>query len=288
MFDKAIFGDNQFLGVNHASQAKALKLYSKFEDTDSIISLLGAAYDSGVRDFMFTTHQRYDLVFREIISSNLFPEMSFSPCVPYAHKYWNILSEHGFYGLIKSTFHSSNKICLLSSLTRLLYGNIDGLIKMLLDLETLACKGLKIKGVFIQNLAFDLIIALELFSLIEKFHNVVDSKFNAIPGYITMNHINAVDALCSKIGFNKPWICANYNIAGFRMNPSKNLCEKSFRSGKSYNIAMSVLASGSSGPEEALNYVINGLHSGHVHSILFGSSNPVNISSNIQKIKFNI
>jgi hypothetical protein len=74
-YGKAILGDNQFLGVNHANQAKAAELFERFKNPDAIIEVIGFAYEAGVRDFMFTTHDRYEPVFDEVRRSNLFPGM---------------------------------------------------------------------------------------------------------------------------------------------------------------------------------------------------------------------
>ena len=99
-----------------------------------------------------------------------------------------------------------------------------------------------------------------------------------------MNHPKAVVTLCDKISLSKPWICANYNISGFRMHPSQILCEDSFHSKKSNNIAMSVMSSAEHSPEESLDYVAKNLTDGSVNSILFGSSKKKNIQNNFNAI----
>jgi hypothetical protein len=155
---------------------------------------------------------------------------------------------------------------------------------VLTEIETLMCKGLPVRGVFLLNLAFDFLMSMELHGVVGDFADVVSRRLGAQPGFFTMNHSNAVEFLCGKVGLKNPWICANYNLAGFRMNPSQANCEASFASRRSNNIAMSVLASGRTQPSEALEYVVNRMHNGHINSILFGSSSPTNIQSNAQKI----
>ena len=282
-YGKVIFGDNQFLGVNHANQAKAIELYERFKKTDAILSVIGAAYESGIRDFMFTTHDRYDTVFDEIRRSNLFAEMYYTPCLPYAHKYWNQLSDKGLVALIASTLMQVQPLKIVPAFASLLMGKPDGLIELLTRVEILMCKGLKLRGIFLQNLAFDFLVGLGQYNIIENFSDVVGRRLNVIPGFITMNHSTAVDVLCNKIGLNNPWICANFNIAGLRMNPCKEACEKSFSSSHSNNIAMSVFSSGRLPSLEATIYVNDYIKSGAIKSILFGSSNPVNIKNNFDK-----
>jgi hypothetical protein len=55
---KLIFGDNQFFGINHMSEEKAQALSELFAALPSIIRVIDDAYDAGIRDFMFTTHDR--------------------------------------------------------------------------------------------------------------------------------------------------------------------------------------------------------------------------------------
>lgn len=282
-YPNAIFGDNQFLGVNHANQKKAYDLHDKFQDTDEILKVLNSAYECGVRDFMFTTHDRYNLVFEEIARSNLFNEMYYTPCIPYAHKYWGILSEKGMVGMLTSTISKVKKRNLFGLLA-LLKGDTKGITSLLTEMEIFMCKGLAIRGVFLQNLAFDLLMACELYSIIEDFSYSIERKFNCHAGFITMNHSRAVKVLCDKLQLDQPWICANYNKTGFRMNPTQHDCNLSFASKKSHNIAMSVFASGNINPTDALEFVVSQMDDGGVDSILFGSSNPRNIEKNFKTI----
>lgn len=282
-FGKAILGDNQFLGVNHANQTKAAELYERFSRPDPILEVIGAAYEAGVRDFMFTTHERYEDVFDEIRRSSLFPNMHYTPCLPYAHKYWNKLSDKGLVSMLTSTALQINPLHMVPAGLGMLTGRTRGLMHVLTRMETLACKGLPLRGIFLQNLAFDFLMAMELYGVIEDFANAVSHRLGAIPGFVTMNHSKAVETLCDKIGLERPWLCANYNLGGFRMNPSKEACEASFAQHRSNNIAMSVLASGMAPPSAAIDYV-RSKFGGGVDAILFGSSSAANIRSNVAQI----
>lgn len=283
-YGKAILGDNQFLGVNHANQAKAAELFERFKSPDAILEVIGFAYDAGVRDFMFTTHDRYELVFDEIRRSKLFPGMYYTPCLPYAHKYWAKLSDRGLVGLLTSTLFQTNPLDLVPAVLGLLVGKKKGIIQVLTQVETLMCRGLQVRGIFMQNLAFDFLMSMELSGVIENFSDIVMNKIGVYPGFITMNHAKATEFLCDKVGIEKPWICANYNSDGFRMNPSRIVSEASFSGGRSNNIAMSVLASGRVDPGEAMAHVVNYMHKGHINAILFGSSSRENIISNVTHI----
>lgn len=283
-YGKAILGDNQFLGVNHANQARAAELFERFKNPDAIIEVIGFAYETGVRDFMFTTHDRYEPVFDEVRRSNLFPGMYYTPCLPYAHKYWNKLSDLGPVGMLTSTVSQINSLSLLPATLGLLIGNTKGITRLLTEIEILMCKGLPVRGVFLLNLAFDFLMSMGLNGVVEKFADVVKNKLSAHPGFFTMNHSIATEFLCDKVGISEPWICANYNIDGFRMHPSQTTCEASFASGRSKNIAMSVLASGRASPSEAMKYVVEHMNKGNIDAIVFGSASKENILSNVNRI----
>ena len=55
---RILFGDNQFFGVNHMSEDKARAQAMRFPTTGSVIEVLDAAYDEGIKVFMCTTHER--------------------------------------------------------------------------------------------------------------------------------------------------------------------------------------------------------------------------------------
>ena len=278
-YGRAILGDNQFLGVNHANQAKAVEMFERFKNPDAILEVIAAAYAAGVRDFMFTTHDRYDPVFAEIRRSNLFPGMYYSPCLPYAHKYRNQLSSRGLAGLLASTLMQLNPLRIVPASLGLLISRTRLLTALLVEIEILMCKGLPLRGVFLQNAATDFLLAMELHRPLEDFAKAVH-RLGAEPGFITMNHPKAANVLTDVIGLDRPWVCSNYNMAGVRMNPSPVIVEASFASGKTRNIAMSVFSSGGASLEQALRHVVGATRMGKVDAILFGSSSPSNIANN--------
>ncbi|MES2016813.1 MAG: hypothetical protein V4484_09970 [Pseudomonadota bacterium] len=276
-FGKIIFGDNQFLGINHASQKKAADLQDQFRNIDEIVKVLGYAYEAGVRDFMFTTHDHFTGAFDEIKRSKLFPEMGYIPCIPYAHKYANALAEHGILSVVMSRLQAMSKRRVLSGVGRAMLGDLGGIMQLLVEVELLMTKGLPVRGVFLQNVVFDLMLGMGGQGILEKYHRYVE-RIGLTPGYITMNHPLAQRVLCDQIGIKDPWICSNFNVAGFRMNPSQQAVEASYANGKSRNIAMSIFASGMLSPQESVDYV---LRSAGVDAALFGSSKQANIVANV-------
>lgn len=280
-FGRIILGDNQFLGINHSSPEKAVALNDRFASPDAILEVIGWAYEAGVRDFMFTTHERLGPVLDEIARSRLFPGMGYIPCLPYAHKYANTLTEGGIKAVFTQHLGGCSKRRLLQGVGRLAVGDFAAVMQLLVEIELMMTRGVEVRGVFLQNVIFDLIMGLRGQALIERFHRHVSERFGATPGYITMNHPLAQRVLCDELGIASPWICANFNVAGFRMNPSRAEVEASFGNGRSRNIAMSVLASGVLDPAQSVAYVRD---FAGVSSILFGSSRKQNIESNVALI----
>lgn len=282
-YGRAVFGDNQFLGVNHANQAKAAELFARFSHPDQIIAVLGAAYDAGLRDFMFTTHERYEPVFDEIRRSNLFAGMHYTPCLPYAHKYWDRLSNDGLISAIFTPFWQANPLKIFPAAFGMLIGRTGGLVALLIQVEILMCKGLPVRGIFLQNAATDFLLAMGRLRELEHFAYAV-TRLGVEPGFITMNHPVCTQALTSEIGLERPWVCANYNAGGYRMNPSPEAVRKSFAAGKTRNMAMSIFSAQSGPADAALGHVLDAAQNGTVDAVLFGSSSPSNIAANAATI----
>lgn len=280
-FGRIILGDNQFLGINHASPDKALALDDRFARPDAILEVIDWAYQAGIRDFMFTTHDRLKPVLQEIVRSRLFPAMQYIPCLPYAHKYANSLTDGGVKAVVTDHMGGFSKGQLLAGIGRLAVGDFAAIMQLLVDIELLMTRGLNVRGVFLQNVIFDLIVGLRGQGLLARFHRHVTDRFKATPGYITMNHPLAQRVLCDEVGLRTPWICANFNVAGFRMNPARSEVEASYANGRSRNIAMSIFASGALGAAGSVEHVRD--FQG-VDSILFGSSRRQNIDSNVALI----
>lgn len=101
--DRLLFGDNQFFGVNHMSEEKARAQAMRFQDFSAIMSVLDAAYDEGIHTFMCTTHERIAEVVNHVRADRArYADFTFYPCMPYAHKYANAMTELGPLGAVKS------------------------------------------------------------------------------------------------------------------------------------------------------------------------------------------
>jgi hypothetical protein len=272
--DRILFGDNQFFGVNHMSEEKARSQAMRFQDTQAIIDVLDAAYAEGIRSFMCTTHDRMGEIcdhFRA--NAARYPDYRFYPCMPYAHKYANAVTEHGMIEALRQFLPQGGALsAMLKGGLALAGKDVESIMKLLIDAEMKAFAGLDTPVVFMQNVITDLLLGLRMDETFRMFHDHVKKRYGAEPGFITMNVprlLNVLDVL--KI--DNPIVCANINKIGFRMCGGIELYEKTLRTRRFRPVAMSVLASGAIPPREAIGYVC----AQPVESIVFGASGRSNI-----------
>jgi hypothetical protein len=274
--DRALFGDNQFFGVNHMSEEKARTQSIRFQDTQSILDVLDQAYQNGIRTFMCTTHDRVGEVceyFR--MNSDRYPDYRFYPCMPYAHKYASAVTDQGILNALNKFLPSEGRITAAVKGGMALAGrNIETVVKMLVDAEMKMFAGLDTPVIFLQNVVTDLVLGLGAYDSFRVFANHVRQRYEAEPGFITMNLPRLLDVL-EQVGLENPIVCSNINKIGFRMcggvaSYERVLAERNFRP-----VAMSVLASGAIPAEEALEYVCR---LPRIESIVFGASSERNIA----------
>jgi hypothetical protein len=275
--DRLLFGDNQFFGVNHMSEEKARAQSMRFRDTQSIIDVLDVAYDEGIRTFMCTTHDRIAEVADHIRAHpQRYPEFTFYPCMPYAHKYANAVTEYGLVGAIRKFLPDGG---LMDAAMRggmsLARKDVEGIATLLIDAEMKMFAGLKTPVIFMQNVAVDFLMGLNFDEAFRIFADHVKAKYGAEPGFITMNMPRLLDVL-EKVGVENPIVCANINKIGFRMCGGFEAYERALREKRFRAIAMSVFASGAIPPKEAIEWVCQ---YPQIRSIVFGASSRGNIRS---------
>ena len=268
--DRIIFGDNQFFGVNHMSEEKARAQSIRFRDTRSIVEVLDCAYSLGIRTFMCTTHERMAEIcdhFRT--NAERYPDYRFYPCMPYAHKYANAVTELGLIGALRSFLPDTGAIlAVMQGAKALATSDIETITRLLIDAEMKMFAGLSTPVIFLQNVVTDLLLGLRFKDSFRIFSDHVRERYHAEPGFITMNIPMLLNVL-DEVGIENPIVCANINKAGFRMSGGIELYERTLRSRTFRPIAMSVFASGAIPPVEAVDYVCK---LKQVQSIVFGAS----------------
>jgi len=272
--DPILFGDNQFFGVNHMSEEKARQQLMKFKDTAAIVEVLDQAFDMGIRTFMCTTHDRIGEICDHMRAHReRYKDFVYFPCMPYAHKYANSVSQVGVMETIQRFSTGGVVSTVLRGAVGTFNRDIYALMKLLVDSEMKRFQGLNTPVIFVQNVVTDLLLGLKLYPVFAEFHSYLKERYDAEAGFITMNLPLLLDALAA-VGVENPIVCANINKIGFRMSGGVDAYRDVLQTRKCRAIAMSVLASGAIPPKEAIDWVC-GLPG--VQSIVFGASSPGNI-----------
>ena len=273
--DRLLFGDNQFFGVNHMSEEKARAQSMRFGNIQAIIDVLDTAYEEGIKVFMCTTHDRIAQVCDRMRADQVrYKDFEFYPCMPYAHKYANAMTDYGMLGAIKRFLPDEG---LLDAAMRggmsLAKKDVEGITTLLVDAEMKMFRGLKTPAIFLQNVVVDMLLGMKFNEAFRIFANHVRTRYNAEPGFITMNMPLLLDAM-DELGIENPIVSANINKIGFRMCGGFEAYEKALKERKFRAIAMSVFASGAILPEEAIEWVCR---QPNIESIVFGASSRGNI-----------
>lgn len=273
--DRVLFGDNQFFGVNHMSEEKARAQAIRFQHLPAVLDTLDAAYREGIRTFMCTTHDRVGEICDHFRANTAqYPDYVFYPCMPYAHKYANAVTEFGILDALRRFLPDAGAVrSMFKGGVAVAGKDIEPMMQLLVDAEMKMFAGLSTPVVFLQNVVTDLLLGLGMEEAFRLFSDHVKLKYGAEPGFITMNLPRLLDAL-DRQGIEDPIVCTNFNKIGFRMCGGTELYQKTIRERRCRLIAMSVLASGAIPPREAIDYVCR---QPQIQSIVFGASSRVNI-----------
>lgn len=274
---RLLFGDNQFFGINHMSEEKARSQEMRFRDLDEIIRVLDAAYEEGIRTFMCTTHDRIAGVCARINAApSRYEGYQFYPCMPYAHKYANAVTDEGLIGAIRRFLPAEGLLDAAkrgsSSVAR---KDVEGFATLLVDAEMKMFAGVDAPVIFLQNVVVDLLLGMGFHTAFKMFASHVKERYGAEPGFITMNLPALLDVLEEQEIAN-PIVCSNINKIGFRMAGGFAEYERALRDREFRAIAMSVFASGAIPADEAIAWVCE---QPNIEAIVFGASSAANIRS---------
>ena len=277
--DRLLLGDNQFFGINHMSEERARAQAMRFQDTESILDVIEIALHEGVRTLMCTTHERIAEVCDHVRDEPArYAGFRAYPCMPYAHKYANAVTEHGMLGALRSFLPDDGALdAVLRGGRSVLRKDVEGLITLLIDAEMKMFHGLQTPVIFLQNVVVDLLLGLGFDEAFAAFDRHVRARYDAEPGYITMNLPLLLDCL-EAIGISNPVVCANINAMGFRMSGGVQAYERALAERTFRPVAMSVFASGAIEPRPALEWIHE--HAS-VESIVFGASSRSSIASTV-------
>jgi hypothetical protein len=153
--------------------------------------------------------------------------------------------------------------------------DIEGVTTLLIDAEMKMFEGLRTPVVFLQNVIVDMLLGLGFKDAFRIFADHVARRYDAEPGFITMN-LPALLPVLEELGIENPIVCSNINKIGFRMCGGVEAYETALRERRFRAVAMSVFASGAIPADEAIEWICT---QPNVESIVFGASSARNIRS---------
>jgi hypothetical protein len=282
VMDKVLFGDNQFFAVSHLSDEKSREQAIRFKDDSAIIRVLDHAIETGINTFMCTTHDRIANITEHMRNKpEKYGNFNIFPCMPYAHKYANAVTDLGIVGTIKQYVPGNIFSTFTKGGVAYLRKDFIGLMELLVDAELKMFKGINTPVIFIQNVVVDMVLGLKMFEVFKAYDSYIRKKYNSEPGYITMNMPALYEAL-SSVGITNPIICSSINKLGFRMSGGKEIYEKYLSEKQFRPIAMQVLAAGALRPTEAIEYLGQ---FPKIESVLFGASSKNHIQETKELIE---
>lgn len=282
--EKIIMGHNPLFGVDHLSQEQGNIKELKFENKNLITDVLLYAKSLGVNAMMMSTHPRSEVVIDIIKNNSTLSDMKIYPLLPYIRKYVQKSNEKGMLNLAleimnKASFSQKFSI-MLEGGKSVLKKDINQLIKLSIDVESLSFKGLNIGAVFLHDALTDLALGLDLVSPLETFRDHVEKQFGVPAGFITKNVHNFRNKVDDR-GWKDYLVMASINKSGFFVNPSLDVAIKAIKKPGMDFIAMSTLAGGALNPENAYQFLGEETN---VKSVVVGMSKKEHILETVNMI----
>jgi len=279
---RIVFGDNQFLGINSMSCEKTHVRWDRFSKVESVVEVLDAAYDLGIKTFMCAAHGRIAGVCDYIRANrDRYCDLEFYPYVPYEDEYANALTDLETIERLNRSVSCETSGRATVSTTAVAVGDFVGVLQLLVDAQMKVFSELNTSAIFLHNSATDFLLGCGVREAFVAFAKHIENEYGAEPGFATMNLPTLVPFL-EECGIVNPLVCSPINKTGFQMCGGKETCEKVIHKGQFRPMAMRVFASRAVPPEEALEYVC-GFE--NIESVVFGASTKAHIEQNKELIK---
>lgn len=283
--DDLILGDNQFFGINHMSQEKAQQLAERFNDLTAVYRAYHAAYECGIRAFMLNANDKAGAICDYLRAhKGDFQGLTLYPSIPYPHKYANLVAEKGILSAIQEVISGQsawNLIGMAGKSVSALAGDMTKVMEMLIDVEMKIFRKLDFKVVYLQNIITDLLLGLKLKDIFVAYARYIEKKYDAAPGFLTMN-VPRLSAFLKECGIENATICGSINKIGYLMSPDLAAYEAYFKGPQPYPVtAMSIYASGAIPAGEAIAYV----KAQGVKSIVFGASGRGHMAETVKLVR---
>lgn len=273
---KVIFGDNQFLGVNH-SAGRGSEYFNKYSDPRAIADTLRDAWSVGLRDFAFTVSDRTITALDMVASECPF---NLHPALPYAQRINQLVLEKGLAGAMAMKARRFGTYSLVRGGVGALFGRNRFGLSLLIRSELDGLDMSRVRSVGLLNVATDFAAGSNRYDILLDFCDIVENDLGVNATLYTMNFPTVAGVLwghekrrCSLV--------FNLNLAGFRVNPSLTSVLDTVRKFAEHDtVAMSIYSGG--GADEALAIL---RQAPDLSGVLFGSSKRSNIRANYEMLK---
>ena len=263
--DRFILGTNPLVGTDHFLNERARERRFLL-DQARIVRVVEAAVKSGATGINIGVDEAGYSILESLEEIDFKEEIGLYVMVPDVSKYVSIQLSKGTFGLVKEVLGSLEPAdtakMLIKGTISVLTLNPYRALEVYLDVELGKLlkskpKSTKLRGVFVHEAVTDIAVALGAKELIKEYVRLMKKKYGTFPGFVTRNLPKFVEFLSdTEIDLSEIIILTPFNAIGFQMTPTKDACEQVLASQPDANIiAMSVLAAGQLGLDEAISYI---------------------------------
>lgn len=288
---RLLIGDNAFIGVSHLSHAHARQKVQELR-LETIVEVVKKAISSGATGFAFTVHPTNFRILTALEAIGaLSPSFEICPVLPYAAGYIRTVNEKGLNGLANDVL---SRLSLRDKTRILLRGTVSaftsdpfGMLEAYLDTELTGIRrlrGASLSSVLLHEIVTDLGVSFQSRELFDRYMGHVRDTYNATPGFVTRNLVRFVNFF-EDAGFSmrNVVVMTPVNKVGFQMTPSREACEDCLSHLKgSQVIAMSILAGGYLGLDEAIQYI---RHLRNLSGVVVGVSSMHHAEQTFRELK---
>jgi hypothetical protein len=272
---KVIFGDNQFLGVEHSGR-KVSEYREAFRSEKQIADTLKMAWAAGLREYAFTATP---MMLKIVASISAECPFTLHPAFPYAQAVNKKLADMGLLGAFTDVVRSSSVFSVIAAATSSFRHDYRRALELYMRYDLQGINWERVGSVGLLNVATDFLLGLRRQDILDQFCQVVRLRYGKVPVLYTMNFPRLAESIW-RDDQHETRIVFNFNERGFRVNPSLSsvIDAMDVHRGREIYIMSLYSGRGSTEPERYL------ARFPAVKGVLFGSSNVGRIRSNFESL----
>jgi len=252
-----ILGHNQFIGISHISEERGREREKKFSEVENIYRVVEAASAVGFKNMIIETHPRMLEFLRYYDRAQTF-DMNFYLQVPYVQAYVQTINQRGMKGFLsemigRAGIAGTSSLALKGALS-LLTKDYLSIALSYIKLETAPFSEFSVKALILHNVLTDLLMALEVSSVVSAFIEYANDALKLDLGLATWNFV-LVKRNLERWNLSPAFVMTPVNVNGFDMNPSQQEVESALKEYDGDIIAMNVLGGGAFSLEASSAYI---------------------------------